>query len=158
MQALASFQSIAPNTADSAPGRGRVLVAEDNLINQRVAAILLTKLGYTPDLAGDGKQALEKLEQQHYDLVLMDCQMPNMDGFEATAAIRALPNGRSRTPIIAVTANALAGQREKCLEAGMDDYIPKPISREILENAIQKFLRPQIATPAETDVAVPSAR
>lgn len=141
MQGLGALQNAIANPNDSLPSRGRVLVAEDNLINQRVAAILLAKLGYSADLAGDGKQALEKLQQRDYDVVLMDCQMPVMDGFEATAAIRALGNGRSHIPIIAVTANALTGQREKCLAAGMNDYIPKPISREILENAIQKFLR-----------------
>jgi CheY-like chemotaxis protein len=140
MQALSALHHAVSNAPDASPSRGRVLVAEDNPINQRVVAILLDKLGYSADLASDGKQALEKLEQQDYDVVLMDCQMPVMDGFEAAAAIRALPNGRSRIPIIAVTANVLAGQREKCLEAGMNDYIPKPINREILENAIQKFL------------------
>jgi CheY-like chemotaxis protein len=132
------------------------LVAEDNPINQRVAAILLSKLGYTPDLACDGKQALEKLQQQPYDIVLMDCQMPVMDGFEAAAAIRALPNGRARIPIIAVTANVLAGQREKCLEAGMNDYIPKPINRDALENVIQRFLHPRPDAAVHEEFAVPS--
>ncbi len=155
MQSLGALQQAVGNGADSAPSRGRVLVAEDNPINQRVAGILLTKLGYTPDLAADGKQALEKLQQQDYDIILMDCQMPVMDGFEAAAAIRALSNGRSRIPIIAVTANVLAGQREKCLAAGMDDYIPKPINREVLENAIQKFLRPK-AVPTVDGVTVSS--
>ena len=139
MQALGALQDAI--TANDPPAtRGRVLVAEDNPINQRVAAILLTKLGYSPDLASDGKQALDKLQEHDYDIVLMDCQMPVMDGFEAAAAIRALPDQRSRIPIIAVTANVLAGQREKCLQAGMNDYIPKPINREVLEDIIQKFL------------------
>ncbi len=155
MQALGALQNALANPSDSTASRGRVLVAEDNLINQRVAAILLTKLGYSPDLASDGKQALEKLQHQDYDIVLMDCQMPVMDGFEATAAIRAMPSSRSRTPIIAVTANAMAGQREKCLAAGMDEYIPKPINREVLENTIQRFLY-QRHVVAETEVAVPS--
>ena len=154
MQGLGSLQNVVANTGASAPSRGLVLVAEDNAINQRVAAILLTKLGYTPDLACDGREALQKVQQQHYDIILMDCQMPNMDGFEATTAIRALPNGHSRVPIIAVTANVLAGQREKCLAAGMDDYIPKPINREMLENVIQKFLHAEPAAPTEADTEV----
>jgi len=142
MNGLGALQTAVANSPDSTPSRGRVLVAEDNPINQRVVAILLTKLGYSPDLAADGKQAFEKLQQQDYDIVLMDCQMPVMDGFEATAAIRGLPNGRSRVPIIAVTANVLAGQREKCLACGMNDYIPKPISRDILQKVLDKFLQP----------------
>ncbi|MBV8894950.1 MAG: response regulator [Acidobacteriaceae bacterium] len=150
MQGLGALHDAVSNADNSIPTRGHVLVAEDNAINQRVAAILLTKLGYTPDLASDGKQALEKMQQRDYDIVLMDCQMPIMDGFEAAAAIRALPNGRSRVPIIAVTANVLAGQREKCLESGMNDYIPKPISRDVLENAIQKFLSAREATELAT--------
>jgi CheY-like chemotaxis protein len=152
MQGLGALQHAVANTNDNTPSRGRVLVAEDNPINQRVAGILLSKLGYTPDLAGDGRQALEKLQQQDYDIVLMDCQMPVMDGFEAAAAIRALPSGRARIPIIAVTANVLAGQREKCLEAGMNDYIPKPINRDVLENAIQKYLNPSGKPPANEPV------
>jgi signal transduction histidine kinase/ligand-binding sensor domain-containing protein/ActR/RegA family two-component response regulator len=155
MQGLGALQKAIETHNDSAPGRGRVLVAEDNPINQRVIAILLTKLGYTPDLAGDGKQALEKMQQQDYEIVLMDCQMPIMDGFEATAAIRALPNYRSQIPIIAVTANVLAGQREKCLAAGMNDYIPKPITRDVLEAAIQKFLS-RGNLPSEDQVVVSS--
>ncbi|HEX4748667.1 MAG TPA: ATP-binding protein [Bryobacteraceae bacterium] len=141
MEPLGALPQAIASAEEAAPTRGRVLVAEDNSINQRVAAILLTKLGYTPDLASNGKQAVEKLQQQDYDIVLMDCQMPVMDGFEAAAAIRAMPNDRSGIPIIAVTANVLAGQREKCLQAGMNDYIPKPINREVLETVIQRFLK-----------------
>ena len=157
MQALGTLQRAVGSSDTSKPTRGRVLVAEDNPINQRVVAILLTKLGYTADLASDGRQALDKFQQQDYDIVLMDCQMPVMDGFEAAAAIRAFPDARCRIPIIAVTANVLAGQREKCLEAGMDDYIPKPINREVLDGAIQKFLSP--AKPVrEPELALPSSR
>ncbi len=147
MQGLGALQTALANPQPGAASRGRVLVAEDNPINQRVVAILLTKLGYTPDLVGDGKQALEKVQEQSYDVVLMDCQMPVMDGYEATAAIRSLPNGCSHVPIIAVTANVLAGEREKCLAYGMNDYIPKPISRDSLEKVLQKFVHePEPAT------------
>jgi signal transduction histidine kinase/ligand-binding sensor domain-containing protein/ActR/RegA family two-component response regulator len=157
MQALGALQKAVGGPDVSLPSRARVLVAEDNPINQRVIGILLNKLGYAADLASDGKQALEKLQQREYDIVLMDCQMPVMDGFEAAAAIRALPDHRSRIPIIAVTANVLAGQREKCLAAGMDDYIPKPINREILDGVIQKFLSPPEPV-GEPVLALPSSR
>ena len=156
MPALGALEKAIASPTNRLPSRGRVLVAEDNPINQRVIDIVLSKLGYTTDLASDGSQVLEKLQQQEYDVVLMDCQMPVMDGFEAAAAIRALPDRRARIPIIAVTANVLAGQRDKCLEAGMNDYIPKPINREILEVAIQKFLSPAEAL-SKPEVAVPSS-
>jgi CheY-like chemotaxis protein len=119
--------------------KGRVLIVEDNPINQRVAAILVSKLGFTTDLAGHGGEAVEMVQKQNYDLILMDCQMPVMDGFEATKAIRKMNGAVSRTPIIAVTANVASGQREKCLEAGMNDYVPKPINREVLEKVIDKW-------------------
>lgn len=126
----------------ASPGGAKVLIAEDNPINQRVAVIILSKLGYSTDVAADGAEVLQMLQQQHYDLVLMDCQMPVMDGFEATQAIRALKSDTSQIPIIAVTANALAGQREKCLASGMNDYISKPISTDLLASTIQKYLPP----------------
>ncbi len=128
-----------PLPAAPPPGRGRILVAEDNPVNQRVAVILLTKLGYSADIASHGAEALELLQKNPYDVVLMDCQMPVMDGFEATAAIRKLGT-HAAIPIVAVTANALAGQREKCLAAGMDDYLSKPINRAVLETTIQRWL------------------
>ncbi len=139
MPALADSIATQPEAPQSG---GKVLVVEDNLINQRVAVIILSKLGYTAEVAGDGSEALEKLQKQHYDLILMDCQMPVMDGFEATHAIRALPSDLSKIPIIAVTANALAGQREKCLATGMNEYISKPINSELLAAALRKYLAP----------------
>jgi signal transduction histidine kinase/CheY-like chemotaxis protein/ligand-binding sensor domain-containing protein len=120
--------------------RGRLLLAEDNVINQKVALNLLARLGYSVDLAQNGEEAVEMVQKRAYDLVLMDCQMPVMDGLEATKAIRGLNPDVSRIPIIAVTANALAGEREKCLAAGMDDYVAKPISKEVLEHAIVRCL------------------
>jgi signal transduction histidine kinase/DNA-binding response OmpR family regulator len=110
----------------------RVLVAEDHAINQQVAVGLLAKLGWRADVADDGAQAVVLVERGDYDLVFMDVQMPGMDGLTATAAIRALPGPRGKTPIIAMTANAMAGDREAFLAAGMDDYIAKPIDRHRL--------------------------
>jgi CheY-like chemotaxis protein len=133
-------------------GKGRVLIVEDNPINQRVAAILVSKLGFTTDLAGHGGEAVEMVQKQNYDLILMDCQMPVMDGFEATRAIRKMTGSNSRTPIIAVTANVASGQREKCLEAGMNDYVPKPINREVLEKVIDKWSS-QSAPPPTSEPA-----
>ena len=112
----------------------RILLAEDNPVNQRVASRMLEKLGAAVDIAGNGRQAVAMALAADYDLVLMDCQMPEMDGFEATRELRASLGPRARVPIAAVTANAMAGDREKCLEAGMDDFLAKPIdSRQLAE-------------------------
>jgi CheY-like chemotaxis protein len=119
---------------------GRLLLAEDNSINQQVAMHLLGKLGYTVDLAQNGAEAVHMVQQADYDIVLMDCQMPVMDGFEAARAIRNLKSPASRIPIIAVTANALPGEREKCLAAGMDDYVPKPVSKYALDQALARWI------------------
>jgi two-component system, sensor histidine kinase and response regulator len=117
-----------------------ILLVEDNAVNQKLAARLLEKRGHTVAIAGNGKEALAALEKQSFDLVFMDVQMPEMDGFEATAAIR----GKEKTsgnhlPIIAMTAHAMAGDRERCLEAGMDDYITKPIRLEELDTLLKGF-------------------
>ena len=117
----------------------RILVAEDNTVNQRLAALLLEKMGHTVMIADDGQKAIDCLEREPFDLILMDVQMPEMDGFSATAAIR-LNEQRSgeRIPIIAMTANAMKGDRERCLAAGMDDYVSKPINRQDLTDAIAR--------------------
>jgi CheY-like chemotaxis protein len=121
-----------------------VLLVEDNLINQRVALSMLRKLGYRVDVAADGKQALDALERRSYPVVLMDCMMPVMDGFEATAAIRRTERGR-HTTIIAMTAYAMPGDRDRCLAAGMDDYVSKPVDWEQLRNVMERWMRVRTA-------------
>jgi len=116
----------------------RVLVAEDNLVNQKVAIHMLRNLGFEADVAADGRAAVEAVLRGGYALVLMDCHMPEMDGYEATSRIRALETGR-RTPIIAMTASAMKGDRERCLESQMDDYVSKPVSLDSVRAVLQKW-------------------
>ena len=121
---------------------GRILVVEDNAVNQKVVERLLKKLGYDCDIAGNGHEALAALEQTTYALILMDVQMPEMDGFEATEAIRAREDGGPRLPIVAMTANAMEGERQRCLEHGMDDYIAKPFKKHELQDALERLIVP----------------
>jgi|SRR5579863_2125349 len=115
----------------------RILLVEDNAINQTVAVRLLEKQGYTVQVAPNGREALAALEKSRFDLVLMDLQMPEMDGFEATRAIRQKElGGGGHLPIIAMTAHAMKGDREQCLAAGMDDYLSKPIEKEKLYQTV----------------------
>ncbi|MFN7935004.1 MAG: PAS domain S-box protein [Bryobacteraceae bacterium] len=118
----------------------RVLVVEDNAINQRVAAALLRKLGIQVDLAGNGREGLDMVARFPFDLVLMDCQMPEMDGFEATRQIRLLPAPASRVPIVAITAGAMEADRTKCMQAGMTDYLAKPILPEDLHRMLERWV------------------
>jgi CheY-like chemotaxis protein len=124
----------AHSTAGAAP---RILMAEDNPINQRVGKLILQRAGYAIDLVADGSEAVEAQRSNAYDIILMDCQMPSMDGFEASRAIREL--GGAQPVIIAVTANAFVGERERCLSAGMDDYLSKPFQADQLISLVKKW-------------------
>ena len=128
--------SVARNEATEA--RGHILVVEDNATNQMVAVGLLEALGYSADVAANGLEALEALDRAEYAAVLMDCQMPEMDGYTATRHIRQRPGG-SRIPVIAMTAGAIAGDRDRCIDAGMDDYVTKPVKPDELEAALGRW-------------------
>ena len=133
----------AGNQPQSHPGNGngvRVLLAEDNRANQRVAMLMLERLGYAVDVAANGLEAIEAYRRTRYPLILMDCQMPEMDGIDATREIRQMENGGHRTVIIALTANALAEDRNLCLAAGMDDYLVKPVLAELLREKLERWL------------------
>ena len=120
----------------------RILIAEDNLTNQEVALAMLKRLGYQSDVAANGREAIEAVRDLEYDLVLMDCEMPEIDGYEATRQIRQLPTRPDRPPIpiIALTADAISGDRERCLEVGMDDYLSKPVEPHQLAAVLEKWL------------------
>jgi CheY-like chemotaxis protein len=137
----AVLRQVPSNSAPHAPGNSsqiRILLAEDNVVNQKVATHLLDRIGYRADIAANGLEVLEALKRQSYDAVLMDVQMPEMDGLEATRRICREWPAHKKPRIIAMTANAMQGDREKCLEAGMDDYITKPVRREELALALSK--------------------
>ncbi|MBS1873060.1 MAG: response regulator [Acidobacteria bacterium] len=137
--------------AKAPAARGKVLVAEDNLMNQKVAVRLLEKVGFQADVVDDGRQAVEAVRKNSYVLVLMDCQMPEMDGFEATAEIRRMEGKDRHTIIFALTANAMMGDRERCLAAGMDDYLSKPFDVAALQRAIDTWLVNEGPKPRQSE-------
>jgi CheY-like chemotaxis protein len=124
---------------------GRALLVDDNAVNAEIAAALMRDLGFQVELASDGHEALSRLAESRFDVVLMDCEMPQLDGYEATRRWRAIEqqHGDGRhVPIMALTANAVAGDRERCLEFGMDDYLAKPFEVSELEAVLERVLSP----------------
>ncbi len=145
-------ESVAPprREAPDPTRKARILLVEDNPVNLMVAQRLLQVLGAECDTAGNGEVALQKIEAAQYDLVLMDCQMPVLDGYGATRRWREIEQARRAThrlPIVAMTANAMAGDRQKCLDAGMDDYLPKPVTKGELERCIERWRGASLAVP-----------
>jgi CheY-like chemotaxis protein len=148
--------AVAPSVIPGGAGRavGRLLLVEDNFVNQRVAVYMLAKLGHQVDVAKNGREAIEMLSKSGYSLVLMDCQMPEMDGFEATRLIR----DRASTvinhdiPVIAMTANEFPEDRARALACGMDDFLAKPVDRSVLGNTLAKWLKPAPATQPQAAV------
>jgi len=136
------FRSAQPAAADQPPLNATVLLVEDNIVNQKVAKAMLKMLGCKTTSVMNGQEAVELLINQErcFDVVLMDCQMPVMDGYQATGRIRSSEQSGQRLPIIALTANAMAGDAEKCYAAGMDDYLAKPFVIESLEEKLTKWL------------------
>ena len=122
----------------------RILVADDHHVNQQLAVMLVERLGYRADVVANGQEAIEALSRMSYDAILMDCHMPQIDGYEATRAIRGSEGQTRHTPIIAMTANAMTGDREKCLNAGMDDYLSKPLRPEELERVLAHWLQQEV--------------
>jgi CheY-like chemotaxis protein len=137
-----------PTLLRTVTGRPRVLVAEDNPVNQRVADQMLERLRLGADVAADGREAVQSFHRQPYAAILMDCQVPELDGFKATARIRAREGTGRRTPIIAMTASAIQGDRERCLPAGMDDYVSKPVTIESLRTVLEQWLPLEPESPA----------
>src|SRR4029453_16830422 len=118
-----------------------VLVVEDNLVNQKVAVALLSRLGVRADIASDGGEALARIKAHTYDLVVMDCQMPGMNGYDATVEIRKLESGRRRVPIVAMTADVIDGSKDRAFDAGMDDFVAKPVDVQDLSRALRAWLK-----------------
>ena len=143
-----NYLDSAIKAADKSLEGMRVLVAEDNPVNRKVAMHMLSKLGCAATAAANGVEALEAARSQSFDIILMDCQMPEMDGFEATRRIREL-SLVPKPPILALTANAMQGDKEMCIQAGMDDYLSKPIELQVLAEALGRWAN-QSAQAAET--------
>jgi CheY-like chemotaxis protein/HPt (histidine-containing phosphotransfer) domain-containing protein len=159
---IAGERSVAPRArAEPADGPRRgvlpaVLVVEDTLINQAVAAHMLERCGFEAQVAENGRKALEALSKRTYAAVLMDCQMPELDGYETTREIRRLEQGGRRMPVIAMTANAMVGERERCLAAGMDDYLTKPLRQQTLKDTLARWVAGAPGTSNAADSAGPA--
>jgi CheY-like chemotaxis protein len=135
-------------TPPRTPARpAHILLAEDNLVNQKVIAHLLSHLGHSVDIVSNGREAVAAAGRGCYDAILMDCHMPEMSGYEATRLMRQQDHPGRRPPIIALTASALAGDRARCLESGMDDYISKPVNLETLSRVLDEWLADPVETP-----------
>ncbi len=135
-----SREESAEDPSSGKPLNARILLVEDNLVNQKVAVLMLEALGCHVDTAANGLEAVETFTRVPYDLIVMDCQMPEMDGYEATRMIRTMESSGGRTPIIALTANAMKGDRDRCLAAGMDDYLSKPVDRRGLTRVVKRWV------------------
>jgi len=129
----------------------RILLAEDVVVNQKVASRMVEKLGYFVEIVANGREAIAAWETGRYDLILMDCQMPEVDGYEATREIRRRERGDQHIPIVALTANAMKGAEELCIEAGMDAHLSKPIDREALQICLRQFLKDLASQPVASD-------
>ena len=138
-----------PRPAHGGQSRGRLLLAEDNAVNQRVACLMVERMGFEVDVVGNGQAAVAAVATGRYDAVLMDCRMPVMDGYEAAAAIRRMEPEGSRLPIIALTGSALESDRQRCLAVGMDGHVAKPIQLDALAHALDRFVG---AGPAASEV------
>lgn len=152
----------ATGSMKSPPRPLRLLLAEDNLVNQKVAAALLKKLGYTADMVGNGKEAIEAVQTRVYDVILMDCQMPDLDGYQATRQLRRMEADAAfgdRPPhyVIALTANAMAGDRQRCLDSGMDDFLTKPLDESLLAGALKRAKKGNPSGPPESDTRLSAA-
>jgi len=132
----------------------KILIAEDNVVNQKVVLRMLTELGFDTEAVCNGKDAVEKIKYNNFDAVLMDVQMPEMDGFTATRMIRNLEDSRKNIPVIAITAHALKGDKEKCLEAGMDDYITKPINAKHLSKVLDSWINLQAGLKVKKQIEI----
>lgn len=153
---VAKLEDVEAEVLDAGPAalvsrlEARILLVEDSALNQRVAKLQLGRLGCHVDVAGGGLEALERLRHGRYQLILMDCEMPDLDGYETTRRIRAASPDSARVPIIAMTANAMSGDRQRCIAAGMDDYLTKPVDPSLLRETLQRWLPPQ----SDLDVTV----